>query len=159
DAKLAEIRVKEAGAAARVAELETELETLRLALTEAESGATATRDETHARELDYGRRQQQVEFDGQQISMLAQQAAGFGAEIRELETRRDPAKLATEVQREAARKAATALEEAARHVQGRDENYRRAQGAVQAAEQDADTTRAAVLAATGTLAALRQAHD
>ncbi|HEX5068889.1 MAG TPA: chromosome segregation protein SMC [Vicinamibacterales bacterium] len=159
DAKLAEIRVKETGAAARVAELEAQLEALRLGLTEAESGATATRDETHARELEYGRRQQQVAFDQQQIASLAEQAEGFQAELGELEARRDPARLATEAQREAARRAGEARDEAAALVRDRDEEYRRAIADVQAAEREADGLRASVLAATTTLAALRQAHD
>ena len=159
DARLAEIRVKETGAAARVAELEASLEALRLGLTEAESGATATRDETHARELEYGRRQQQVVFDQQQIASLAEQADGFLAELRELEVRRDPARLATEAQREAARRAGAARDEAAALVRDRDEDYRRALADVQATEHEADGLRASVLAATSTLAALRQAHD
>ena len=159
DERLAEIRVRETGASARVAELETELETLRIGLTEAESGATATRDETHARELEFGRRQQQIQFDNQQITGLAQQAEAFAAEVTELEARRDPARLATDTQREAARKAGAALDEAAARVQAREDEYKDALATVQAVEQAADTTRASVLAATGTLAALRQACD
>jgi chromosome segregation protein len=159
DARLGEIRIKETAAAARVAELEAELEALRIGLTEAESGATATRDETHARELEYGRRQQQVVFDNQQIAALTEQADGFQAELRDLDARRDPARLATEAQRDAARRAGTARDEAAGLVRDRDDAYRRALTDVQAAEHDADALRASVLAATSTLAALRQAHD
>ena len=159
DARLAEIRVKETGAAARVAELEAELETLRLGLTEAESGATTTRDETHARELEFGRRQQQIQFDGQQIATLEQQAAAFAIEVTDLEVRRDPARLATEAQREFARRASAALEEAGRHVEAREADYKQALAAAQAVEQSADKMRASVLAASSTLAALQQAQD
>ena len=159
DARLVEARVKETAAAARVAQLEAELEALRLGLTEAESGATATRDETHARELEFGRRQQQIEFDGQQITTLAQQADAFLVEARDLETRRDPARIATDAQREAARRGQETLDAAAREVQAREEDYRRALTAVQAAESEADALRASVMAASGTLAALRQARD
>ena len=47
---------------------------VRLGLTEAEAGATATREQAHARELEIGRRQQQIQFDQQQIEELARQA-------------------------------------------------------------------------------------
>jgi chromosome segregation protein len=50
EARFAEACAREAAAAARVAELETGLEALRLDLTTAEAGATATREEAHARE-------------------------------------------------------------------------------------------------------------
>jgi chromosome segregation protein len=84
EARLEDARAREAAAAARVAEWETTLEGVRLRLTEAESGSTATREETHARELEYGRRQQQVQFDRQQIETLTQQADQFRLESRGL---------------------------------------------------------------------------
>jgi chromosome segregation protein len=133
DARLSAARVHETAAAARVAELEAELEAVRLGLTQAESGATATRDDAHARELEFGRRQQQIEFDGRQIAALAQQAEEFASEVRELEARCDPARLATEMQREAARRAGR-TDEAARLVQTSEDEYRRATALAQAAE-------------------------
>src|SRR5580765_3276942 len=67
EAQLTDRRAREAGAAAHVAELEVALEGVRLDLTQAESGATGAREEAHARELEFGRRQQQVQFDRHQI--------------------------------------------------------------------------------------------
>src|SRR6187431_2768736 len=90
--RLTDARARETAAAAKVAEWETALEGVRLRLTEAETGATSTREETHAREMEYGRRQQQVQFDRQQIELLAQQAEGLDAEARDLEARREPAR-------------------------------------------------------------------
>jgi chromosome segregation protein len=159
DAALADARARAGAAAAHVAELETALETLRLGLTEAESGATRAREDAHARELEIGRRQQQIQFDRQQIEHLAQQAEAFAIEVRELEARQEPARAAIEAQAQAARDVRAALDEAGRTVDGRERDYRDAQQVVQAIEQDSDTTRAAVLAATSTLAALRQARD
>ena len=157
--RLEAARAREAAAAAHVAELETALERLRLGLTEAEAGATASREQAHARELDIGRRQQQIQFDKQQIEELARQADAFAAEARELEGRRDPARTAIDGQHEAARRARQALDEAAARVEACEAEYSAAQGAVQAVEQESDTTRAAVLASTTTLGALRQARD
>ena len=159
EARLADSRVKDAAAAARVAELETGLERLRLGLTQAEADATRTREDAHARELESGRRQQQIEFDKQQIETLAQQADTFAAEVRDLEVRRDPARLATESQREAAERAGTLQDEAAALVRAREAELSHASAAAQAVEQEADSIRAAVLAAGTTLNALRQARD
>jgi chromosome segregation protein len=159
DKRLQDARAREAGAAGHVAELETGLERLRLGLTEAESGATTTREQAHARELEIGRRQQQIQFDKQQIDDLARQAEAFAAEARDLEARRDPARAAIETQRDAARRVRESLDQAASRVDAREADYSAAQAAVQAVEQESDTTRAAVLAATSTLGALCQARD
>ena len=157
--RLQDARAREAGAAAHVAELETALERVRLGLTEAEAGATATREHAHARELEIGRRQQQIQFDKQQIEELARQAEAFAVESRELEGRRDPAHAAIDTQREAAARVKNALGQAGSRVTACEADYSAAQSAVQVVEQESDTTRAAVLAATTTLGALRQARD
>ena len=159
EARLEDARAREAAAAGRVAELETALETVRLGLTGAEAGATEAREAAHARELDIGRRQQQIEFDKQQIEDLGRQAEALAAEVRDLEARRDPAQLAIEAQREAAERARRALDEAGREVAAREAEYAEALAAVQAAEREGDETRAAAMAATTTLSALRQARE
>jgi chromosome segregation protein len=159
DRTLAEARAREAAAAAHVAELETALETLRLGLTEAESGATSARERAHALELEIGRRQQQIQFDRQQIDELARQAESFAAELQDLEARRDPARLALETQREAAARMQATQAEAIRQVEAAEAEYARALASVQTIEQESDATRAAVLAAAGTLSALRQARE
>jgi chromosome segregation protein len=159
DRILAEARAREAAAAAHVAELETALETLRLGLTEAESGATSAREHAHALELEIGRRQQQIQFDRQQIDELARQADSFAAELQDLEGRRDPARLALETQRAAASRMQATQAEATRQVEAAEAEYARALASVQTIEQESDATRAAVLAAAGTLSALRQARE
>jgi chromosome segregation protein len=159
DTRLADARAREAASAGQVAELEAALEKVRLELTEAEANATATREEAHGRELEIGRAEQQRQFDRQQIEELARQADAFGLESRDLEGRRDPARLAIETQRTAAREAREALDLTGRRVAESEARYTRALLSVQAAEQEADGLRATVLASTTTLAALRQARD
>jgi chromosome segregation protein len=159
EVRLADARAREAAAAAKVAEWETALEGVRLRLTEAEAGSTATREETHARELEYGRRQQQVEFDRQQIALLGQQAEGLDAEARDLDARREPARQASESQRQNVVRAREALDVAASRVTGCETEYSAALSAVHSVEQESDATRAVVLAAVSTLAALSQARD
>jgi chromosome segregation protein len=159
DARLVDARTRETAAAARVAELETALETVRLGLTDAEAGATRAREDAHLRELQIERRQQQIQFDRQQIEELAARAEAFAAESRELESRRGPAAEAIGAQRAAAAGVGHALEEAARRVEAAEADYREAFAAVQKVEEESDTTRAAVMASSSTLSALRQARD
>ena len=159
EARLEESRAREAAAAAHVAELEAALEAVRLGLTEAESQATSKREQAHARDLDIGRRQQQIQFDTQQIADLAHQAEAFGEEARELSGRREPAQQALAAQRAAAAGARESLDAAAREVDAREADYAAALAIVQTVEQESDTTRAAVMASDTTVAALRQARD
>ena len=63
-------RARDAAAAARVAEVESDLGRLRIELVEAESRATAAREAAHARELAINRQQQQIAFDREQIQTL-----------------------------------------------------------------------------------------
>ncbi|MBM3750092.1 MAG: chromosome segregation protein SMC [Acidimicrobiia bacterium] len=159
DTRLEEARVREAAAAAHVAELETALETLRIQLTEAERAATETREQAHQRELGIGRHQQQVAFDKQQVQELGQRLEQLTTEATDLDARLVPAREAIAAQREAISKATATLTEAQDRVAACEEEYQRAQTAVQGVEHDADQTRAAVMASATTLSALRQARD
>ncbi len=159
EVRLDAARSREIVAAARVAELESALEALRLNLTLAESRATAARDDAHARELAIGRRQQQIEFDGRQVVELSEQGEAFGAEADALDARRGPLQETLLAQREAAARARATLDEAAQRVDDCEDDYRRALSVVQDVEQAADETRAAVMSAATTLSALSQARD
>lgn len=159
DARLSEARAREAAAAARVAELESALEGLRLELTDAERHATDTREQAHQRELEIGRRQQQIAFDRHQVEDLGGRLEQFHAEAGDLEARRAPARAAIESQRELIERARLSLQEAQGRVSACEQDYQRAQTAVQGVEHDADQTRAVVMAAATTLQALRQARD
>jgi chromosome segregation protein len=159
EAALAGARTREAAASAHVAELDAALEAVRLELTQGEAASTASRERAHGCELSIGRRQQQVAFDKQQIEELARQAAAFDAEATDLEARQQPAARAIDAQRAAAANARTAHAASGQTVDVREAAYSQTASAVQAAEAVADETRAAVLSASGTLAALRQARD
>ena len=89
--RLADAREREALAAARLAEIETAAEALRLELTQADAAETEARELAHARELAIGRLQQQVTFDRHQVETLGASAAGIEAEVASLEGRREPA--------------------------------------------------------------------
>jgi chromosome segregation protein len=159
DAQWHAAREREVTAAAEVASLEAALEALRLGLVATESEATSTRERAHAKELDIGRRQQQIEFESRQIEELAAQASTLQVEAADLEARREPAARAITAQRELTDRAKVELDDAAQRVADREHAYGRAQASAQAVEQEADATRAAVLSASTTLSALSQARD
>jgi chromosome segregation protein len=159
DARLQDAQAREVAASAHVAEMDAALEGLRIGLAEAESASTATREEAHAHEMAIGRRQQQIEFDKQQIADLGRRAGELDLEVRDLDGRREPARLAIEAQREAAARARETLSGAAAQVQDSERDYERAVSASQVVEHEADELRASVMGAATTLSALRQARD
>ncbi len=159
EGRLNEARTRATVAAAHVAELEADVERVRLALTEGEAGATAAREQAHARQLEIGRWQQQIQFNRQQIEELTRQAGVFGDEVRALEDRREPAAEALRAQRDAAAEAVRTLEAARQDVARCDAEYAAALVGVQTIEQEADGVRAIVLAASTTLGALQQVRD
>src|SRR6187455_3634109 len=89
--RLADARARETAAAAHLAEVESTLERLRLELTEADARTSRIREDAHARELDINLRQQQQEFNRQQVDTLDGRGRDIAAEIQELESRREPA--------------------------------------------------------------------
>ena len=100
--RLAVTRERESAAQAHLAEIEADLARLRIEQAEAEGRSSQIREDAHARELDINLRQQQQEFNRQQIETLDGRERDVVAEIQELEARREPARLALEARREAA---------------------------------------------------------
>ena len=88
--RLSGARELEQGAAARVAGLESGQQRLRIELAEADQRATAARDAAHTRELELGRRQQQIEFEKRQVETLEQERSDGAVQLAALEERRAP---------------------------------------------------------------------
>ena len=157
--RLAAAREREAVAAAHLAELENALERLRLELTEADAATTAAREAAHAGELEIGRLQQQIAFDRQQIDQLGAAAVEVEAEIRALETRREPARQELEARREAAVRVASQRDEAAAALSSEDAAYSDAQRQIEGLEADVEAARSEVFAAVNAATALRHAVE
>ncbi|MFI4946245.1 MAG: hypothetical protein ACHP85_23410, partial [Burkholderiales bacterium] len=102
---LTAVRDREQVAAARLAEVESDLERVRIELTEAEGQANGLRAEAHQRELENERRQQQITFDQQQAASLVQTVQEITGELAHLEARRGPAREEIETRRAAAQAA------------------------------------------------------
>ena len=100
--KLTVARERESAALAHLAEIEAHLARLRIEQAEAEGRSSQIREDAHARELDINLRQQQQEFNRQQIETLDGRGTEIAAEIQDLDSRREPARVALESRRSAA---------------------------------------------------------
>jgi chromosome segregation protein len=142
--RLAQAREREALAAARVGEVESDLERLRIELTEADQRANALRADAHVRELENGRRQQQLTFDKQQIESLESGVRTIGAELDVLESRRAPGLQELDERREAARRADAERDAAAERLAAEEQTQAEAQREIAGLEHDVDAARGAV---------------
>jgi chromosome segregation protein len=158
-ASLAGAREREAAASARVAEVEADLARLRIEQAEADQHAASVRERAHAAELNINRRQQQLEFDRHQASSLATRAGEIADEIRDLEARREPARIAIEAREQACADAERARDEAAAVLADATEAHGRAQQQIDALETDVDTSRTQVYTVANSVTALRHALE
>ena len=157
--RLADARQRETLASARLAELETELERLRLDLTEADSATTAARESAHAAELEIGRLQQQIAFDKQQVEQLGVAASEIATEVQALERRREPARQELDARRESARRAADDRDAAAATLAAEEIAYAEVQRQIEGLESDVEAARSEVFAAVNAATALRHAME
>src|SRR5688572_6698295 len=155
--RLAASREREGAAGARVAEVESDLSRLRIEQAEADSRASRIREDAHARELDINRRQQQQEFNRHQAGMLAARGTEIADEIRDLDARREPARIALESRRYATADAGRARDQAAGVAAAANEELTRAQQQIEGLESDVEGTRSEVFAALNSVTALRHA--
>jgi chromosome segregation protein len=155
--RLADAREREAAAAARLAETEADLARLRIEQAEADSRAAQMREAAHAHELDINRRQQQQEFNSRQAEMLAGRSTEIGDEIRDLEARREPARIALESRRQAGADVERARDEAANVAAGANDELMRAQQQIEGLESDVEGARSEVFALLNAATALRHA--
>ncbi|MEQ1759007.1 MAG: chromosome segregation protein SMC [Vicinamibacterales bacterium] len=109
---LAGARERETSAAARVAEVESDLSRLRIEQAEADASAARLREAAHAGEIEINRRQQQQEFDRRQAEALDGRMAQLGEEVVDLSARREPARIALESRRLAVAEALAARDQA-----------------------------------------------
>src|SRR4051812_37157403 len=145
--RLGDARERETAAAARVAEVESDLSRLRIEQAEAAQRASGIRERAHASEIEINRRQQQLEFDRQQAASLATRATEIADEIRDLEARREPARIAIEARQQASVDAERARDEAAGVLAEASDAVARAQQQIEAQETDVETARSQAFAA------------
>ena len=156
---LAAARERETTAAARVAEVEADLSRLRIEQAEADQHAASIREQAHAGELDINRRQQQLEFDRQQAGSLETRAADVDDEIRDLDARREPGRVAIEARQQAHADAERTRDGAAGILAEANEAVTRAQQQIEVLETQVEAARSQAFAAHNSTVALRHALD
>src|SRR5574340_191446 len=80
--RLSEARERETSAAARLAEVENDLGRLRIEQTEVDNRAGALRESAHAGELEITTRQQQLDFNRQQVTSLGVRGDEIARELQ-----------------------------------------------------------------------------
>ena len=91
--ELTEARSREQVAADSLSQVETRQEQLRIKLAESETKVTSHRDTVHACDLDIKKRQQQIEFDKEQISNINVTLQELRSEVSNLKLRQEPARI------------------------------------------------------------------
>ncbi|HET9263228.1 MAG TPA: chromosome segregation protein SMC [Vicinamibacterales bacterium] len=157
--RLAAAREREAVAAARVAELENDLERLRLELTDADGATTSARESAHGCELEIGRLQQQIAFDRQQIEQFGSAAVEIEGEVQALTARREPAIQELEARRDASLRVVAERDDAAAALSAEEAAYADAQRQIEGLEADVEASRSEVFAAVNAATALRHAME
>ncbi|MBM3777685.1 MAG: chromosome segregation protein SMC [Acidimicrobiia bacterium] len=155
--RLEETREEERLAAGRVAEAEATLSRLRIEQAEADARAGGIRERAHAAELDINRRQQQLEFDRQQVETLGTRLEEVAAEIDDLGQRREPNRIALEARQAAVVEAERARDEAAAALASAGEALRGAQQRLEVLEADVDAARQETFNAANAITAMRHA--
>ncbi len=157
--RLEQARTNEAGLAGRVGEVEAALERLRIELTEADTAANAARASAHAKELESGRRQQQLEFDLQQVQSLGAALIVMQEELARLQERIGPAQEELDTRKSASGQADRERDEAAARVKDEDVAVQRAAAEIAALEQAVEKARSELYAGMTQVNTLRNAIE
>ena len=159
--RLTDARERESVAAARVAEVESDLGRLRIELAEAEARATGAREAAHARELAINRQQQQIAFDREQVADARR--CGARAIAAELESARGaPRAGARGAGRAGARRPSRPTRSASARPQAlaaESEAYEAAHREIEGLEADVEAARSEVFSAINSATALRHALE
>jgi len=158
-ARLGDARERESIAAARVAEMESDLGRVRIELAEAESTTAASRETAHARELAINRQEQQIAFDRDQVQTLGARVTTISSELDLLETRREPARAALDARRQAVSDATAERDRAAGTLAADSEAYEQAHREIEGLEADVEAARSEVFSAINSATALRHAIE
>ena len=157
--RLDEARQREQVAAGGLTALEGTHEQLQLELAEAERGATRARDAAHAHELELGRRQQQIEFDKQQVVSLAAAEADGTTELEQLQQKQTPLETELRDQTAASRACDAERDHAEIRLRDAESQHQEAQRAIEGLEGDVEASRSEVFAAINAATTLQHIVD
>ena len=155
--RLSGARERETVAEAVLAEAESDFARVRITLVEAEGAATRSREAVHACELDINRRQQQIEFNREQIASLSARAEEVREELSALESRREPGRLLLAERRHAAAQAEHDQQQAAGELSRIESEYSGESRRIEGLEADVEAARSEVFSALNVATTLRHA--
>jgi chromosome segregation protein len=155
--RLADAHERETTASAAVSEAESNFSRVRISLVEAEAKATGAREAVHACELDINLRQQQIEFNREQIASLAVRAEEVRAELSALETRREPGRVMLAERQEAAAQAQRDQQQASAELVRIESEYGDENRRIEGLEADVEAARSEVFSALNVATTLRHA--
>jgi chromosome segregation protein len=130
---------------------------VRISLVEAEAKATGAREAVHACELDINLRQQQIEFNREQIASLAARAEEVRGELSALETRREPGRVLLAERQEAAAQAQRDQQQASAELDRIESEYGDENRRIEGLEADVEAARSEVFSALNVATTLRHA--
>ena len=157
--RLTVAREREGTALAHLAEVEAHLARLRIEQAEADGRSTKIREDAHAHELDINLRQQQQEFNRQQIQTLDGRDTEIAAEIQELEARREPARVALESRREAAVEIERTRDEAGGVMASASTEHGQAQSQIEGLESRVEEIRSALFRSSNATMTVRHVME
>jgi chromosome segregation protein len=159
DARIADVRTREAAAAGELATFEVDLERLRIELARHETAAREERERAHTHEVDIGRLEQRLQSDEQQFAALGRRVMEVAAEIEILSEQRGPAAEQVELRRQEAARAAVERDEATSALTAANEAHVRAQSLLEGLEGDVEAVRSEQYSMANAAAALQHAID
>jgi chromosome segregation protein len=158
-ARIEQIRSDEAAASGRLAEVESDLERLRLEVVQRETVARAARETAHAHEVEIGRLEQRIQGDEGQLTSLDRRSADIAGEIEALIARRGPAADECAAKQAEAAEAARQRDAAATDLSAAHEAQAAVQGMLDGFEADVEAVRAEQYAAASAATALQHAIE
>ncbi|MEI6667119.1 MAG: chromosome segregation protein SMC [Acidobacteriota bacterium] len=158
-ARIAQIRDSEIGAAGHLAQLDSDLEGLRLEWVQLESAARAAREGAHAHEVEIGRLEQRIQNDEEQVTALGRRETDVAGEIDTLGVRRAPAAEAATARQRDAERAAADREAAAATLSVATQEQAALHGVLEGLEADVEAARSEQFAAASAASTLQHAID
>jgi chromosome segregation protein len=155
--RLEEVRLRESAGSANVSAVEADFSRVRISLVEAETAATNARETVHACELEINRRQQQIDFDRQQIDALGVRAREMRDEAAALDARREPARMMLLERNEAAARAQQDQRRTASELEQIEQEYSDEHQRIEGFEADVEAARSEVFSALNVATTLRHA--
>ncbi|MCX6537340.1 MAG: chromosome segregation protein SMC [Acidobacteria bacterium] len=159
EARIVQIKESEIGASGHLAQLESDLERLRLELVQLESAARTAREAAHAHEVEIGRLEQRIQNDEEQVTALGRRATDIAGEVETLGLRRGPAAQGAALKQQEVERAAQDREAAAATLSAANEAQVAVQGVLEGLEADVEAARSEQFAAASAASALQHAID